>query len=71
MSLSFIECLHLSKTVPAVQTIDGLGRAACAGNYYHRKTEIFSYNWAVHDLEKDLRLAPESVAIVLSASEPF
>jgi len=71
MNLSFIDSLHFIETVPAVHAIDGLGIAACAENYYHRKTEIFSYNWAAQDLEKDPHLASQSIAIVLSASEPF
>jgi hypothetical protein len=70
MSLNFIECLHLAKH-SAFHTRDGLTREACAENYYRCKTEIFSYNWAAQDLEKDLRLASQAIVMVLSAGEPF
>jgi len=69
MSLSFIECFHLAKQ--SFHTRDGLARAACAENYYRCKTEIFFYNWAVQDLEKDLWLASQSIAIVLSIDQPI
>ena len=48
------------KQVTAFHGIDGSGGAACAKNYYHRKTENFFYNWAAQDLEKDLQLVSQS-----------
>ena len=34
-------------------------------------TEIFFYNWAARDLEKDLQLVSQSIVIVLSTGQPF